>query len=315
MGFNTTVLILNDALGEIEKDKDFGQKLVEAVHNQFSGSGRNTVSCRYSNAATVIEQHHADSTSVVAIGGDTATQLAIVSGYNHHKDEDKLRILGQMANQLGYYLTPIKKPKKKNKSKNHLQTMLNMVDFARILENIIEENMSYIRSLSNPEGLYILGSTSGNVEIYEGSLDCKTIPQEVWNGLFAKLEKDSFDQQDNHGEYAEYKGFRIYDFANVAAIDENWPTFETVKEMFNPAYKSKWRVRMQYADWKIDMWYVTFQYIYENTLNRPPNPAPWKVLTGWYFYKIIRNKISYFWWKYLTNHGRDYRTELKNIEE
>lgn len=70
MGFNTTVLILNDCLDEIEKDKDFGKKLVRAIL-QVTNRGQIDISVGCcGNAATVIETHHADYDLYVKIGGN-----------------------------------------------------------------------------------------------------------------------------------------------------------------------------------------------------------------------------------------------------
>jgi hypothetical protein len=56
------------------------------------------------NAATVIESHHADLTTLVAVGGNYGTLFGTALGYAHHKDEDKLDVLKQVANEMGYRL-------------------------------------------------------------------------------------------------------------------------------------------------------------------------------------------------------------------
>lgn len=75
MGYNTTVVVLNDALSEIEQDPDFGKKLVRAIMQAGRGkpvdvSARGT-HCIHANAATVIESHHADYDVLVKVGGNT----------------------------------------------------------------------------------------------------------------------------------------------------------------------------------------------------------------------------------------------------
>ncbi len=73
MGWNTTVVLLNDALHEIAEDPEFGKRLADAVSLlavnkgpvDVSAHGRRSIHC---NAATVIETHHADITVHVAVG-------------------------------------------------------------------------------------------------------------------------------------------------------------------------------------------------------------------------------------------------------
>jgi hypothetical protein len=76
MGYNTTVVVLNDALAEIEQDPDFGKKLARAI--RLASRGLQDVSahgkhCMFANAAQVIETHHADYDVLVKIGGNTGS--------------------------------------------------------------------------------------------------------------------------------------------------------------------------------------------------------------------------------------------------
>lgn len=72
MGFNSTVVVMNDALHVIAEDKDFGKNLAEAITNASwdrsvhvaAVAGRN-IQC---NAATVVETHHADQNMIVRVG-------------------------------------------------------------------------------------------------------------------------------------------------------------------------------------------------------------------------------------------------------
>jgi len=80
MGFNTTVVILNDSLGDIESDLEFGRRLASAIqqvnrHNSpvdVAAHGKRSISC---NAARVIETHHADYDVFVRVGGNTGTVI------------------------------------------------------------------------------------------------------------------------------------------------------------------------------------------------------------------------------------------------
>lgn len=72
MGYNTTVVVMNDALGMIEGDPNFGKNLARAIAEVGRGkpvdvpaSNGRGVHC---NAATVIESHHADYDVYVRVG-------------------------------------------------------------------------------------------------------------------------------------------------------------------------------------------------------------------------------------------------------
>lgn len=74
MGFNTTVVVLNDALSEIRDDPEFGRRLADAVLKvqrgepvDVSAHGKRSIHC---NAAVVIESHHADQMVMVRVGGN-----------------------------------------------------------------------------------------------------------------------------------------------------------------------------------------------------------------------------------------------------
>jgi hypothetical protein len=107
MGYNTTVVIMNDAMDEIEKDPEFGANLVKAVKRRLSNKGPLSVHAgSHSNAATVIEVHHADMTKLVAVGGNYGQDLGFVGPCGQaHVD-----MLEAFAAALGY---TIRKKKEK----------------------------------------------------------------------------------------------------------------------------------------------------------------------------------------------------------
>jgi len=117
MGYNTTLVIMNDALHQIKEDKDFGRKVYEAAlvidRQENRQRGVDISSGCHCNAATVIEQHHADSTAVIAVGGNCATVLHTTYGYRHHEEADQIHILEELADRYGYTIR--KKPTKDNK--------------------------------------------------------------------------------------------------------------------------------------------------------------------------------------------------------
>ena len=115
MGYNTTVVVMNDGLGYIENDPDFGKKLARAISQMAVTPRGQTVDVSagpHVNAATVIESHHADGTTVIAVGenyGRELTQYQIHTGRLVGEERD-LAILKELADQLGYTLR--RKPKR-----------------------------------------------------------------------------------------------------------------------------------------------------------------------------------------------------------
>lgn len=110
MGYNATVVVMLDALHEIEKDKDFGSKLSRAITEANSRNEKRDISsgCN-ANAATVIETHHADHLVPVLMGGNYGYPIKdVYMSYSEYNDEEKL--LKRLAEKLGYRVS--KKPSK-----------------------------------------------------------------------------------------------------------------------------------------------------------------------------------------------------------
>ncbi len=102
MGYNTSMIILNDALYAIEKDKDFGKKVANATNILPRKGGVDIPSGGNVNAATVIETHHADFTTLLAFGGNCVTQLGEVCAFRHNTEDVQVMILEMLADKLGY---------------------------------------------------------------------------------------------------------------------------------------------------------------------------------------------------------------------
>jgi hypothetical protein len=110
--------------------------------------------------------------------------------------------------------------------------------------------MSYIRSGSNPEKLYIVG-TGKNVEIMEGNKDVWYIPPIVFNGLIKRYNRTS------HEFPCSYKG---------AKVEEVWVDHNNREETdttFNPisGHSLDCKVKLTYEDHCVYMWLVTWEHI------------------------------------------------------
>lgn len=75
MGYNTTVVVMNDALDVIEADPQFGARLAAAI--RYAGAfpqlehvnvEAHSSNCLHSNAAIVVETHHSSVTVTVEVG-------------------------------------------------------------------------------------------------------------------------------------------------------------------------------------------------------------------------------------------------------
>lgn len=118
MGFNTAVLILNDAIDGIEKDPtDFAQNLMRAWGKfQHTGNPTDFAIGNHVNGGTVFHNSHADVTAVYAIGGNHTSKLhTVYNGGRHHSDEDRVKLLKEFAAEMGYTITKKRKTKRKGK--------------------------------------------------------------------------------------------------------------------------------------------------------------------------------------------------------
>ena len=106
MGYNTSAIIMNDALSSIREDKDLGKKIHDGVI-ALSGVSRGTIidvsAGGYVNAIGLIEDHHADHMQPLLIGGNTAH---VIQGTWVSWDSTGMeqRLLEELAKKLGYTL-------------------------------------------------------------------------------------------------------------------------------------------------------------------------------------------------------------------
>lgn len=94
MGMNTAMIVRNDFLHEIQKDRDFGSK----VFNAIISAGRGDY---HGQSFDVLPCCHADYVQVVAIGGNTIRRLGGYAGTYANTDEEVLR---NLADSMGFRL-------------------------------------------------------------------------------------------------------------------------------------------------------------------------------------------------------------------
>lgn len=106
MGYNTSVLILNDRLHDIRKDKDFVEKLADGIGRQF-------MTCKPlwgfdKHQTTILGQNHADVVSVLMVGGNMGVEIAQINNGGHIAEiEDQIKLLKEVANNFGFRLVKI----------------------------------------------------------------------------------------------------------------------------------------------------------------------------------------------------------------
>lgn len=111
MGFNSVLVVMNDALHQIADDAQFGKKVSDAIKNHSRGGRTDISSGGHVNAASVVSCEHADTTVVAAIGGNHATLLLHKhNGGLHLTEDDQIQLLKSLADKYGYSLR--KKPTK-----------------------------------------------------------------------------------------------------------------------------------------------------------------------------------------------------------
>lgn len=100
MGDNVTITVLTDALHEIKNDKDFGEKLCNAIAGFHQGL-RNTISSgSHCNVAEVVEIHHSNDTVLIAVGGNRASVIGMHIGSIHNTLDSQIEILEEMLKNL-----------------------------------------------------------------------------------------------------------------------------------------------------------------------------------------------------------------------
>lgn len=103
MGFNSTLVVLNDALEQISEDKEFGQKVKASILRKYSYRDEDYVnisSGNHANVAAVVGVHHADEKHLFAIGGNIGWDFGYMGGYRATEEQ----MLRAWAAKLGFVL-------------------------------------------------------------------------------------------------------------------------------------------------------------------------------------------------------------------
>lgn len=113
MGYNTAVLILNDAASGLRDDPNVGTKLYDAIGRAtypdgLTGEYASDFSIgNHANGGRVLASRHADDTQIVAIGQNSIRSVANLYHLDMHND---IEVLEALAERLGYRV--VKKPEK-----------------------------------------------------------------------------------------------------------------------------------------------------------------------------------------------------------
>lgn len=113
MGFNSLVLILNDAMDSIDRDPAAWWEKVKSMlmtpppyRPRYGGDMDGTFGFGSSaNGFQAVHNEHADTVGIYAVGGNCTTQLGLVSNSGRHSREvDQVQLLRELALRLGYDL-------------------------------------------------------------------------------------------------------------------------------------------------------------------------------------------------------------------
>lgn len=116
MGYNTVVMICNDAWGEAVRDpKGFVDAISHNMNMVMSGKPIDFGLGNHANGFEVVSCQHADVTPIIAAGGNYASILGYVGCIGHHEADNQLLILRRLAEDRGYKL--VKKPARKPRVK------------------------------------------------------------------------------------------------------------------------------------------------------------------------------------------------------
>lgn len=115
--------------------------------------------------------------------------------------------------------------------------------------------MSYIRSLSNPEGLYVWGDFDGKLTF-------------SWGGNLLRIDKELFHKVAMRWYCGE---FDFFEDEPDSALDSVTEDSLSVKDIFIPAGEadeSRFVIRLTHETTQIDLWPVTWYYLVDEVVRR-----------------------------------------------
>lgn len=144
--------------------------------------------------------------------------------------------------------------------------------------------MSYIRCLSNPEGMYVFGTTCGSgssVEIYAGHHlkppfvsheDVATLGIIVPGWMFYRACQRWHDGYDDVRITHKAKVLRVYEefifVANGVLVPDDYRGFR------QDSRESRFVIRVEYDSRWVRLWDVTWEYIVRNVIDDHPKRKP-----------------------------------------
>lgn len=151
MGFNSTVVVLNDALHEIRNDPEFGKNLYDAVMGlslRPDQRSRDIPAGYHVNAASAIETHHADQMHAILVGGNCGTDMGYAGGYRVKWPDDARSILNNVGSQHGCHVAWRKYEVIVTEILKHPEVLPLLLGISKSLDRMIEKKL---KGLPNEE--------------------------------------------------------------------------------------------------------------------------------------------------------------------
>lgn len=101
MGFNTALMILNDAADGLKDNPDVGTSIYNALLESQRGKPVDFSIKSYANGGVVLPSHHADVVQLIAVGGNDMTPVVNLYGAWREMSEPE-ELLRRFADQLGF---------------------------------------------------------------------------------------------------------------------------------------------------------------------------------------------------------------------
>lgn len=109
MGWNTTLLVMNDGLEQLDRDPDAGKKIAEGImrHDMPRYESTNSIGIgNHLNMVQVIASQHADQTQILAVGQNLGR---VLNAYDSMPDAADQNAMAQILMDAGWSVKPPKK--------------------------------------------------------------------------------------------------------------------------------------------------------------------------------------------------------------